>query len=52
MRPILTFIAALTLTACGGGGEPQPSEPPVKLAPATPVICQTVINGVVHPCGS
>lgn len=58
MRPILTILAALTLSACGGGGElpadqsSTPAPAPVTLAPATPVVCQIVIDGVVKTCGS
>lgn len=52
MRSILTILAALTLSACGGGEAPPDPAPAVVLAPAPPVVCQIVIGGVVKPCGS
>jgi len=51
MRHALSALAlSLVLTACGGGGEPATEPAPVKLAPATPVVCQIVINGVPQSC--
>lgn len=49
MRPALALaiLAALALTACGGGESPPE---PAKLAPAAPVVCQIVIDGVPRPC--
>lgn len=45
----LSALSALLLTACGGGGM-EPAPEPAKLAPATPVVCQIVINGVPQSC--